>query len=131
MGTMSGDTPCILVAEDDAILRYTLVRTLVRHGYHPLEAPDGAEALRLAETHEGPIDLLITNIAMPRVGGTELARRLKQQRPDMRVLIISGFHKTVFPADVLEYASALLKPVEPDALLARVDELLASGGPAA
>ena len=120
---------CILVAEDDAILRYTLVRTLTRHGYHPLEAADGAQALQIAEKHEGPIDLLITNVAMPRVGGTELARTLKQQRPEMRVLIVSGFHKAVFPPDVLEFAEALLKPVEPNDLVAQVDQLLGTAEP--
>jgi len=128
---MPESRPCILVAEDDAILRYALVRSLTQHGYHPLEARDGAEALQISQGHEGRIDLLITNVAMPRVAGTELARMLKQDRPDMLVLIISGFHSTAFPPDVLEYAQALLKPVDPVDLVIQVDELLGKTSPPA
>jgi len=63
----------------------------VAAGYRVLEARDGEEALRVAEGHAEPIHLLLTDVMMPRLNGVELAGRLTRQRPDMKVLYMSGF----------------------------------------
>src|SRR5260370_41422870 len=64
---------------------------LVAAGYRVLEARDGEEALRIAEGHTEPIHLLLTDVMMPRLNGVELAGRLTRQRPDTKVLYMSGF----------------------------------------
>jgi signal transduction histidine kinase/CheY-like chemotaxis protein len=84
-------TETILLVEDDPQVR-TLTRTiLVRLGYRVLQAESAAEALRIASGHEGPLDLLLTDVVMPRMNGTELARHVQIARPGMRVLYMSGY----------------------------------------
>ena len=67
---------CIVVAEDDPIVRYCVVRLLRKHGYKVIEAYDGQEALELVEGCNDPIHLLVTNYNMPRLDGHMLAQRL-------------------------------------------------------
>lgn len=81
----------ILLVEDDAAVRALATRSLRAHGYHLLEARDGLDAIRVAAAHEGPIDLLLTDVVMPRMGGRALAETLRQQRPTTRVLFMSGY----------------------------------------
>lgn len=83
-------TETILAAEDDAAVRSVLRRALAPLGYEVLEAADGEEALRLARAHPGPIHLLITDVVMPGMSGFDLCARLTRERPELRVLYISG-----------------------------------------
>jgi two-component system, cell cycle sensor histidine kinase and response regulator CckA len=115
---------CILVAEDDPILRYTTVTALSHAGYQVLEAPDGLSALEIAQKEAARIDLLVTNVNMPRMSGHELAREIKKLRADVVVLIVSGQHESEFPPEATAHADALLKPVEPVALVQKVQDLL-------
>ncbi|MGM0576226.1 MAG: PAS domain S-box protein [Myxococcota bacterium] len=116
----------VLVAEDQAPVR-TLVRHVLEHrGYLVLEAGDGVEALQIAEAHEGPIDLLLTDVVMPRMGGIELARRLADARPKTGLLFMSGY-----PADALKQHRVdaselrlLAKPFTPSDLLQAVQEAM-------
>jgi PAS domain S-box-containing protein len=89
-GGMRG-TETILVVEDDAMVRDLAAQILQVHGYQILTAQDGVEALRVSQEHEGSIHLLLTDLVMPQMGGRELAGRLRQQRPEMRVLFMSGY----------------------------------------
>ncbi|MFI5298993.1 MAG: response regulator [Polyangiales bacterium] len=96
-----------------------LHRVLVSHGYRVLEAPGPIEALELADRHAGPIDVLLTDVVMPHMNGRQLADRLGPLRPDMHVLLMSGY-----TADVVlnhgvanESTDFLAKPVTPAALL--------------
>jgi signal transduction histidine kinase len=82
----------VLVAEDEETVRSIVVRLLHAQGYRVLEAEDGQAGLELARRHPGPIDLLLTDVMMPRMGGHELAERLRQERPDTRVLFMSGYN---------------------------------------
>lgn len=84
-------TGTILVAEDEEAVRSLISRILHRDGYTVLEARDGEEALRLAHESMVPPDVLLSDIVMPRLGGPELARRLRSDLPDLRVILMSGY----------------------------------------
>jgi DNA-binding response OmpR family regulator len=118
------DKYCILVAEDNAILRYVTTRVLTERGYCVIQAKDGKEALERADEYDGAIHVLVTNVEMPEKNGHELTRELKEKRPDLQVLIVSGHDEAEFPPETRHVADALMKPVSTDVLLAKVHELL-------
>jgi PAS domain S-box-containing protein len=89
--TPAGGTETILIAEDDDGIRETLIRTLTDAGYTTLAAANGTDALALAEQHASAVDLLLTDVVMPGMLGDELAETLHDQRPDTRILFISGY----------------------------------------
>jgi two-component system, cell cycle sensor histidine kinase and response regulator CckA len=114
----------ILVVEDEAQVRKLLCSVLRRAGYRVLEATDGREGLALSEQHEGRIHLLLTDVIMPRMNGSELVRALASQRPDTRVLYLSGYTENALQG-VLDGTVALLaKPIAPRELLREVRHLL-------
>jgi CheY-like chemotaxis protein len=112
------------------------VRELVRqiledHGHVALTARHGRDALLTAERYERPIDLLVTDVVMPEMGGGELVERLLARRPDLKVLYISGYtNDEVLRRGVGAPASFLHKPFTSDGLMRRVREVL-DGAPAA
>jgi CheY-like chemotaxis protein len=81
----------ILLVEDEAAVRRLARRILERQGYSVLEAEDGHRALALARAHDGPLDLLITDMVMPGLSGRALAERLTTERRGLRVLFMSGY----------------------------------------
>jgi CheY-like chemotaxis protein len=81
----------ILFAEDDTAIRKLVVHSLRSLGYHVLSAPDGVDAIGMAETYDGPIHLLLSDLVMPTVGGRELAATLRRTSPGLKVLFISGY----------------------------------------
>ena len=99
---------------------------LVAHGFTVLEAVDGEEALAVAAAHPGRIDLLLTDVVMPGIGGAELARRLREDRPEVRILFMTGYSvEAVASHGVLAPGSTLLqKPFTVDELVGRVREAL-------
>ncbi len=123
--TVSG-TETILVVEDSTELRELSVRILKRNGYTVLAAPGGEDAVALAERHKGTIDLLITDVIMPRMGGRVLADRLRLGRPAMKVLFVSGYHDDVLGLHgVLDPGVMLLpKPFTPALLGQKVRQAL-------
>lgn len=88
----------ILLVEDEAGIRTLVEKTLSRAGYEVLSAPGADEAFALCEQREEPVDLLITDVMMPGVGGREVAQRLRASRPGLRVLFISGHYDDALPA---------------------------------
>ena len=80
----------ILVVEDGDAVRNLVCLMLVENGYRVLEARDGRDALRLCENHREPIQLVLSDLVMPHMPGGELAARLRQVRPAVRVLLMSG-----------------------------------------
>jgi CheY-like chemotaxis protein len=117
----------ILVAEDEPTLRSVIRRSLVRLGHTVLLAEDGEKALRVAASHPHSIDLLITDIVMPNLGGAEMARHLTAQRPGICVLFISGYSwgESLPESDPMAGVAYLQKPFDTRALETRVAELLA------
>jgi CheY-like chemotaxis protein len=120
----------VLVVDDEADVCELARDCLVAAGYRVLEARDGEEALRIAEGHPEPIHLLLTDVMMPRLNGVELAGRLTHQRPDMKVLYMSGF--AVVGAQTEQLSGPGLQPGDPilpkpfstEALIRKIREVL-------
>ena len=116
----------VLVAEDDPQLRSLVRRCLASSGYSVIEACDGAQALDLAASHVGTIDLLVTDIVMPNLSGKDLAERLLLDRPGLRVLYMSGYSDEAIArhGELTPGAVFLQKPVTPNALVRAVRSTL-------
>ncbi len=116
----------ILLVEDELGIRELACDFLQRQGYMVLTAMDGNEALRIAEGHEDLIHLLVTDIVMPNIGGKELAQRLTQVRPQIKVLFMSGYpdHPALAGSDLGVQSTVLQKPFMLDMLAQKVRSLL-------
>ena len=114
----------ILVADDDALVRNLVTLLLQQDGHFVLSAADGHEGLELSRQYPGTIDLLITDLKMPRLNGSDLCTHLLEERPGISVLIMSG-------AEMNEIVSQnanlpfLPKPFDGETLRARVRAILA------
>jgi len=117
--------PTLLLVEDEPALRQLVATMLAEDGYNVLQAGNGLEAVGIAGRHFGSIDLLITDVVMPRLAGPELARKLQGLRPGMQVLYMSGYNDSrLVNRGVAEAKVQLLvKPFTHDQLLAIVSEL--------
>jgi PAS domain S-box-containing protein len=127
--TASGPAPgteTILFVEDEESVRELVGEYLLARGYLVIEASDGLQAMDLAEKHKGAIQLLITDVVMPRLSGRELATRLIAKRPGLKVLYISGYtDDSIFRHGVLEGGMAFLqKPFNLKSIAQKVREVL-------
>jgi two-component system, cell cycle sensor histidine kinase and response regulator CckA len=115
----------VLVVEDEDPLRRLVERILVREGYHVTVARHGADALHIASTMPEPIELVITDLVMPEVGGREVAEALRATNPSLPVLFISGYDPdpVVLDASDQAHTAFLAKPFTGSALLAQVRQL--------
>ena len=121
-------TGVVLVAEDDEQVRGMVGNVLARAGFEVLSAAHPDEALVLSEQHDGPIDLLLTDVVMPKASGTVLAEKLRQTRPGLPVLFTSGYTEdSIVRRGVLEAeVNFLPKPITPGRLLESVSAVLAA-----
>jgi len=119
-------TETILLVEDEEMLRKLARQTLASYDYHILQAANGAEALTLAKQHGGPIHLLLTDVIMPGMNGRELATRMLETHPSVRVLFMSGYtDDAIVHQGVLdESANFIQKPFSPESLSGKVREVL-------
>lgn len=116
----------ILLVEDQLAIREVTSDYLMRLGYHVLAAPDGEAALKIAETHKRQIDLLVTDIVMPNMGGRELAARIAQLHPGSKVLFMSGYpdHAVRHQENLTDDAEVLQKPFSLRSLASKARSLL-------
>jgi len=115
----------ILLVEDEEALLEMMREFLLARGYRVLEARDGAQAYEIALEHDGAIDLLVTDVVMPRMSGRALADQMKHLRPHTRVLFVSGYPAEPFDARSFSAGAFFLrKPFRRDDLLQRVREAL-------
>ncbi len=113
----------ILLADDDDALRTMLVEVLRSEGYEVLTAEEGESALTVARRTKGVIDLLITDVMMPRLDGFDLRERLRRERPNVRVLVMSGQLDEGISGEDFHL---LRKPFTPERFLEKVRESLAA-----
>ena len=119
----------MLLVEDEPVVRELAVATLREKGYTVVEAGNGEEGLRLARQHDGKIDLVLTDVVMPVMGGKEMADALRMSHPDAKVLFTSGYtenalgHHGVLRPGIL----FLPKPYLTTTLARKVREVLDDG----
>jgi CheY-like chemotaxis protein len=111
----------ILLVEDEPAVRQLFAVALTRAGYRVYEARNGQEALKVFDQYGDAIDLLLTDMRMPFVGGAELARRLRARRPDLKLICISGYPGSLEPDVATDF---LAKPFSRDEMLRKVREVL-------
>jgi len=116
----------VLLVEDEASVREASRQFLTQCGYTVLEASDGEAALSASREHRGAIHLMITDVVMPRLGGPRLAERLADERPDMKVLFVSGYaENTVLRHGKIDVTTRFLqKPFSLNTLARKVREIL-------
>jgi signal transduction histidine kinase len=115
----------ILLVEDEGPIRTALSRALVKAGHLVAEAADAKQALAILERSDTRFDLVITDVVMPQTSGFDLAEHVAQTRPDIKVLLISGYLDDRSLSDTDGRFAFLAKPFTPKALAAKVRELLA------
>lgn len=111
----------ILLVEDEPAVRQLFAQALSRAGYTVYEARNGQEAMKIFEQHGNAVDLLLTDMRMPYMGGGELAQHLRARRKTLKLLCISGYPSTLDPGLAADF---LAKPFSRDALLNKVREVL-------
>jgi two-component system, cell cycle sensor histidine kinase and response regulator CckA len=122
----TGGDETILVAEDEDSSRHAIVHLLQEVGYRVMQAADGAAALGVARAHGGPLHLLLSDVVMPEMGGPELAKTLVRERPELRVLYMSGYvDSPIVDHGLLDASQRLLaKPFGLEDLLRAVRQVL-------
>jgi CheY-like chemotaxis protein len=121
-----GGSETVLLVEDEELVRALSERTLRSHGYNVLSAPHGPAALELLQRHDGPIQLLLTDVVMPQMSGKDLADAVTRRHPSARVLYMTGYTEdTIVHHGVLDNGVSLLqKPFTPAGMARRVREVL-------
>jgi CheY-like chemotaxis protein len=129
-GTAPTGTETILLVEDQSELRDLLEEVLATLGYRVLSAPTPTAALALVEQHAGRIDLLVTDVVMPKMSGYELARQIGELRQGIRVLYMSGYapEQTTHGEGEGPPSSLLSKPFDPHELAVRIRSTLDGEG---
>ena len=110
----------VLLAEDEDAVRELAGEFLSASGYQVIAAKDGIEALEIAEQQKTPIDVLVTDVVMPRMRGTELAMRLRRAHPGIQVVYMSGYLEHNSDDAFLAGAELLQKPFSRDSLLQKL-----------
>jgi two-component system cell cycle sensor histidine kinase/response regulator CckA len=114
----------VLLVEDEESVRSMVRRVLEEQGYTVLAASTGGEALQLARRHQGPIDLVFTDVVMPGMNGSELVERLRDSRPDIRVILMSGYAEGAVRGGLDSSTTYLQKPFSPATLTELVRRVL-------
>jgi len=126
VGTVPEGVPVVLLVEDEPAVRGLFAMCLRKDGYFVMEASNGSEALAIVE-QTGRVDLVVTDVVMPVMKGTELAQRLREKFPTLRFIFVSGY---VVHDELGPNAELLQKPFLKGDLLKRVVAVLGPAGPA-
>ncbi|HEX2165758.1 MAG TPA: response regulator, partial [Longimicrobiales bacterium] len=123
--SLTGDET-LLVVEDEESVRRLAVLALREHGYRVMEAANGAEALRTLGSYDAEVDMVVTDVVMPVMGGRQLVEALKPLRPSTRVLYVSGYTDDAVIRHGIQRADVafLQKPYTPQELAAKVRHVL-------
>jgi two-component system, cell cycle sensor histidine kinase and response regulator CckA len=111
----------ILLVEDEPAVRQLFAMALNRAGYQVFEAGNGEEAVKIFDEHAEAIDLLLTDMRMPHMGGAELAKELRNRKAGLKLICISGYPGTMGTASPTDF---LAKPFSRDEMLNKVREVL-------
>src|SRR5690606_12130782 len=125
----AGEPATVLVAEDESVLRTLAGLVLRRSGFRVIEAEDGLQALRAAEDAGFDVDVLVTDLVMPRMGGESLATTLLARCPELKVVFMSGYAEEVVARKALMTRGSvfLAKPFAPNLLVRAVREVYGNG----
>jgi PAS domain S-box-containing protein len=128
-GSGTGET--VLVVEDEPAMREVTRRILSRGGYQVITAANGREAIQVATSHDGGIDVLVTDIVMPQMLGQEAAERIRALQPGVKVLFMSGYTRGVLDSKGMAAGDVNLieKPFTEESLLTRLRQVIASEAP--
>ncbi|MFA6245262.1 MAG: response regulator, partial [Candidatus Hydrogenedentales bacterium] len=126
VGKASGGSETILIAEDEEMILNLAARMLRDAGYTVLTASDGVEALHLFEQHADEIDLALLDVVMPRLGGRDVQKRIREKDPHVRFLFASGYSANAIHTNFVlgEDMQLIQKPYQREALLRKVREVL-------
>ena len=129
LAVLGGGSETVLLVEDENSVREPVSKLLRKAGFAVLEAAGGPQALEVAESHNGPIDLVVTDVLMPTMSGKELVARLLARRPGLKVLYMSGHAENVIVHQGLldEGVYLLAKPFNFQDLLRKIVEVLKTG----
>jgi two-component system, cell cycle sensor histidine kinase and response regulator CckA len=124
--SLPNGTETLLLVEDEAAVRASARRLLERQGYTVIEARHGADALRIVESGDQPIDLVLTDLVMPEMGGRELVDRLRARQPALKVLYMSGYSERAVTVDgIMPPGTGFIeKPFTIEQLTRRTREIL-------
>ena len=120
-GRTAGRQETILLVEDEPAVRELFAQALTRAGYHVYEARNGQEAMKVYDQYGDTIDLLLTDMKMPFMGGAELAEHLRARRGTLKMICVSGYPATGTNELTSDF---LAKPFSRDTLLSKVREVL-------
>jgi PAS domain S-box-containing protein len=122
-----GRQPVVLLAEDEEVLREFANLILRKHGFHVLTARDGTEALRIADQFDGQLDVLFTDVVMPKMNGTELYKQFTEKHPNTPVIFTSGYPRNILIESGLEDRpdyEFLQKPYTTQSLIDKIREVI-------
>jgi DNA-binding NtrC family response regulator len=127
--TRAGAAVSALVVDDEAAVRRFAARVLARDGFEVLEATDGADALELLKTSTSPVDIVVSDIVMPRLNGVELMEALSISHPGLPVILMSGYATAALSElGIATPCSILTKPFPAERLLAEVHRCMSLRG---
>ena len=126
--TVTRGSGVVLLAEDDRAVRRLMSNELRRRGFTVLEARHGGEALEICQSYPGEIDVLLTDVVMPTMNGVDLAAAVTPMRPQTAVLFMSGHPERAgvgLDPQGAQAANLIMKPFTPDAVVARINDVVA------
>jgi PAS domain S-box-containing protein len=122
--TSTAGSETILLIEDLHELREMIAGVLRSHGYNVLEARDGIEAVKVAASHFGPIQLILSDVIMPNLNGPDAVRQIRERRSDTKAMYMTGYSDQALATELGKDSVTLEKPIEPNVLLTKIREAL-------